>query len=134
MPLSPISFPALRLKTALAFSALALSGCQHPTSNERVAEPAKTVVGKGDEPQQPSTRKFSPTRFPVIDVAENTAAVDRVRRDPVGSQPWMQGALTPPTSVTDLGLKGRLSLEALAGGTVEWGVYVVISDGRGNLF
>ncbi|MEO5958454.1 MAG: hypothetical protein ABIZ49_05560 [Opitutaceae bacterium] len=85
-------------------------------------------------PRPQEAGKFPPSRFPLVEVETEPVAFDRIRNDPIRSQPWMQGARLPPTTLEDLGLHGKLSLSALAGGKTEWGTHVIVSDSHGNLF
>ncbi|MBS0633544.1 MAG: hypothetical protein JSS11_16665 [Verrucomicrobia bacterium] len=107
----------------LGLCSLALSACQQPTQKD--STPVATVTRTG---------RFPDTRFPLLEAAANQSASERIERSLIENQPWLKGDLKPPTALSDLGLKGKLSLIDYGGDKASWGTRVVIADSSGHIF
>lgn len=83
---------------------------------------------------QPTTSRFSPLRFPLLEVPTDYAALTAFQRAPVESQPWMLGERMPPTKKEDLGLHGKLSLAVFSRSQSDPAYPILLADSDGHLF
>ncbi len=109
-----------------AFAAVVLPlavcvGCQHPR-----LQPSTVAHEVRD--------RFSPLRFPLLEVPEDQAAIAAFQSDPVSKQPWMQAGRHPPTNLKDIGLSGSVHLALFRRTQVDPAFPILLADGHGHLF